>query len=184
MNNDDFEFFPLLAATYLYVLFLKNRRRWYVRPINLARNSHGECHLIEEMRMYDEETHFNYFRMSRRKFDQLLHLIGPDISHNSTHVLPIDPIKRLAMTLRYLATGNSFTSISHSYRTHKSTVNGIVYEVCIALWNHLNALYLAYPNEANWMSIAKQFDDQWNFPGCIGAIDGKHIALKVCLGLI
>ena len=131
------------------------------------------------MRLFDEETHFNYFRMSRRKFDRLLHLIGPEITHGSNHALPIDPMKRLGMTIRFLATGSSYTSIAHSYRTSKSTVSSIVYEVSSALWKLLQPLYLASPSEADWINIAEQFNDLWNFPNCIGAIDGKHIALKV-----
>ncbi len=175
---DQDDFLPLLAAS-IYTLFLKKERRWYVRPINLTRNSHGESHLVEEMRLFDEETHFNYFRMSRRKFDRLLHLIGPEITRGNNHTLPIDPVKRLAMTLRFLVTGSSYTSIAHSYRTSKSTVSSIVYEVSNAPWKILQPLYLASPSEADWKNIAEQFHDLLNFPNCIGAIDGKHIALKV-----
>lgn len=29
-----------------------------------------------------------------------------------------------------------------------------------------------------WYDIAQQFQEKWNFPNCIGAIDGKHIVLQ------
>lgn len=29
-----------------------------------------------------------------------------------------------------------------------------------------------------WMNIAKAFEERWNFPNCIGAIDGKHMLLQ------
>jgi hypothetical protein len=31
--------------------------------------------------------------------------------------------------------------------------------------------------EADWLDIVKGFDEKWNFPNCIGAVDGKHIVL-------
>ena len=29
-----------------------------------------------------------------------------------------------------------------------------------------------------WEEIKRDFNDKWNFPGCCGAIDGKHIAIR------
>ena len=35
------------------------------------------------------------------------------------------------------------------------------------------------PNtEQGWLTILQECDTQWNFPHCIGAIDGKHILIK------
>ena len=33
-------------------------------------------------------------------------------------------------------------------------------------------------SEAEWNSIADQFNSQWNFPNCIGAMDVKHMLIK------
>lgn len=40
-------------------------------------------------------------------------------------------------------------------------------------------LFQAPKNESEWKTIAKEFNDKWNFPNCVGAFDGKHIALQV-----
>jgi hypothetical protein len=29
-----------------------------------------------------------------------------------------------------------------------------------------------------WLRVAQQYDVKWNFPHCIGALDGKHIAIR------
>ena len=30
-----------------------------------------------------------------------------------------------------------------------------------------------------WLDIAEEFDNKWNFPHCLSAIDGKHIIIQV-----
>lgn len=29
-----------------------------------------------------------------------------------------------------------------------------------------------------WSEVANSFKTKWNFPSCVGALDGKHIAIK------
>jgi hypothetical protein len=32
--------------------------------------------------------------------------------------------------------------------------------------------------EEGWLQIAQEFDEKWNFPHCLGALDGKHVILQ------
>ena len=32
--------------------------------------------------------------------------------------------------------------------------------------------------EEDWQLIAEKFEKRWNFPHCIGTLDGKHIVVK------
>ena len=32
-------------------------------------------------------------------------------------------------------------------------------------------------SKEKWLSVAKQFQEKWQFPNCFGAIDGKHVLL-------
>lgn len=34
------------------------------------------------------------------------------------------------------------------------------------------------PTAELWTKLAKEFETQWNFPNCIGAIDGKHVNIR------
>ena len=39
--------------------------------------------------------------------------------------------------------------------------------------------YMKIPSSAEeWLDIAKKFEEKWNFPHCLGAVDGKHIVMK------
>lgn len=79
---------------------------------------------------------------------------------------------------RYLASGDSYKSIGYSYRMSDRTVSNIVNEVSIAIWNTMQTLYLPQPTMEMWKLIAKVFEQIWQFPHCVGALDGKHILIK------
>ncbi|CAH1999327.1 unnamed protein product [Acanthoscelides obtectus] len=34
------------------------------------------------------------------------------------------------------------------------------------------------PNDQGWLEVARGFETKWQFPHCLGAIDGKHIKIE------
>lgn len=79
-----------------------------------------------------------------------------------------------------MASGDSITSISYQYLIGVTTVSNIIEETCQTIWICLQEKVLpSNLNEDNWLSIAKDFEETWNFNHCIGAIDGKHVLLQV-----
>lgn len=38
------------------------------------------------------------------------------------------------------------------------------------------------PKTQEWLSIYKNYEDTWNFPHCLGSVDGKHIQLPAPIG--
>jgi len=60
----------------------------------------------------------------------------------------------------------------------KSTISNIVVETCAAIWDELVATYLPKPTIDTWKSNARDFYENWNFPNCLGSIDGKHIRIN------
>ncbi|GFY69342.1 hypothetical protein TNIN_322881 [Trichonephila inaurata madagascariensis] len=87
----------------LLALKREEKKRWWVRPIFQKRRSRGASILIEEMRLSDTESYFNFFRMSPQLFDNLLSIVGPVIAKKDTNYRDsIQPKDRLALTLRYV----------------------------------------------------------------------------------
>ena len=119
-------------------------------------------------------------RMSPETFEQLLTMIGPIISKKDTYMREaIGAAERLSLTIHYLAEGASQQSMSFQYRIGRSTVSGIIHETCQAIWEALHEVYLKPPSNKNdWKEISKEFEELWNFPHCLGAIDGKHVSIQ------
>ncbi|XP_035228623.1 protein ALP1-like, partial [Stegodyphus dumicola] len=74
------------------------------------------------------------------QFDQLLSLIGTKIEKKTTRLRkPISPSERLALCLRFLATGGTYADLS--FRIGKSTVCNIIREICEAICQTLGPLW-------------------------------------------
>lgn len=69
----------------------------------------------------------------------------------------------------------SFRSVAFSFRMGETTVNKIVKETCDAIHNILMPLYIPKPTKDTWKKIQTDFYNKWNFPNCVGAVDGKHV---------
>ena len=68
---------------------------------------------------------------------------------------PICVKERLAVTLRYLASGDSQQSLGWAHRIGKATISKIIKETTNAIWEVLKP-----PQEAaDWKSIFKEFEN-------------------------
>ena len=90
----------------------------------------------------------------------------------------ISPGERLAVTLRFLATGESFSSLQYQFRISAASLSIFVPEVCQAVSQVLKDDYFKCPSTPEqWLQIAQLFHDRWQLPHCIGAADGKHVRI-------
>ncbi|KAJ8728549.1 hypothetical protein PYW07_006245 [Mythimna separata] len=88
------------------------------------------CDLTREPSGYFEK----FCRMSAADFEYLLNKIGPFIAKQDTNMRKCIPIQeRLAVTLRFLATGDKFSSLAYLFKFSKSTIATCIMEVCQAL---------------------------------------------------
>ena len=125
-----------------YTRFLKRqvkKRRFWVREVVQERDGKGEFSLlVNQIEQRDHEYFRKCFKMSPQKFTELYNLVAPDIVKKSTNMREaISAKQRLAVTLRYLTTGNAHSTIAASYRMSPTTVGRIIFETCQAIWNRL-----------------------------------------------
>lgn len=78
--------------------------------------------LVQPMRTIEEKIYFQNVQISPARYDDLLQQLAPHISHERTHSLLLSAAERLAMTLRFLASGSTQQRIAASYEIGISTV--------------------------------------------------------------
>ena len=122
--------------------------------------------LIRQAQVSDPELFFQMFRMSATKFEVLLKYFAPRLIRETMRREPIQPPERLCVTLRFLVTGDAFNTVAASHCMSRMTVGKIVKETCSVLWMVLLSTL---------KKISRDFEERWNFPNCVGAIDGKHV---------
>lgn len=159
-------------------------RRFYCRPHNTPeqRLLHGDwTNLLRTLRIEDEESFVQYMRMPPGMFDEILARVTPQLTKQTTNFnqKPLEPGLKLALTLRHLATGDNYPTMAYAYRVSRHTVTKIIPEVCEAIFNAYADEVLEPPDDAgDWLEIEEGFRTKWNLPNCVGAIDGKHIAIR------
>uniref|UniRef100_A0A1B0DG73 Uncharacterized protein n=1 Tax=Phlebotomus papatasi TaxID=29031 RepID=A0A1B0DG73_PHLPP len=118
--------------------------------------------------------------MDHQSFLKILDKIKPAIIRRNTQMRKaISAEERLVATLRFLATGQSYEDLKFSTGISPQSLCKIIPETCEAIFNSLREDFLKFPeSEDEWKEKASQFSVLWNFPHCLGAIDGKHIAIR------
>ena len=108
-----------------------------------------------------------------------MELVTPRIAKKETNMnKTITAEERLAVALRFHATGNTYSDLAFTFRMHTSTIGGIVPEVCQAVYHCLKSEYLRLPNtKEEWKRIAQKTAECWQFPNSFGAADVKHISI-------
>lgn len=76
----------------------------------------------------------NFVRMSCNDFEYLVQKISPLVVKQDTRWRDSIPVKiRLAVTLRFLATGDNYRSLHYLFKISSQIISNIIPEVCLAL---------------------------------------------------
>lgn len=113
----------LLAGISGAFLILKNvkkrsakRRKVWMKDYLKSRN----FGILKELELNKDILFKNFTRMSKRNFYELLRMVELKITKQNTHFREAVPAEiKLAITLRYLATGDSFMSLMYLFKVSK-----------------------------------------------------------------
>jgi len=80
------------------------------------------------------KSFYNFLRITPPMFDELLERLCPFIEKKPTNYRKaLEPEMKLAITLRHLATGDSYATLQYDFRVPRNTICLLVKEVCDAL---------------------------------------------------
>ncbi|XP_066969032.1 uncharacterized protein [Macrobrachium rosenbergii] len=156
----------------------RKKRRW-VKDCDRKRPHDSHVDLLNEFKFSGSRDIGQFIRMDSESFGELLEMVRPVIAKKNTVMRDAIPAsQRLSVTLRYLATGSSFGDLKSSSAISPQSIGQIVMETCKALIHCLKGYIQLPKTEEEWKGVARGFEERWNFPNCVGAIDGHHVETK------
>ena len=158
----------------------RSRHMW-IRPWLLQREERGAYrNIMADLYTTDIPGFTNYMRMTPEFFEMIKTRLEPHLARQATNYrAPISVGEKLALIIRYLATGESYTSLSRQFRVGRSTISKFLPEVCRAIQNEFTREYLRCPTTPDgWKELEREFRIRWNVPHALEALDGKHVGLK------
>ncbi|KAL0882362.1 hypothetical protein ABMA27_000863 [Loxostege sticticalis] len=155
------------------------RKRW-VKNWLQRRNDFTHLSLLNEIRNDNEEEDFQYYyRMKEACFDQLLQMVKPYLTKQDTCMRKsISAEEKLAVTLRYLATGRNISDLKYSVIMSPAAISQAIMDTCQALLHVLQSYIKMPASEEEWKDIAREFGERYQFWNCTGALDGKHVQIQ------
>lgn len=113
----------------------RKKPRYWMRDFLKKRETHGACNsLLNELLIQDVQGYRNFLRMLPEDFEILLQRVAPIIQKKDTNFrMCIPPSDQLIVTLRYLATGESYASLMYLYRISKTKLSKCIPQVCSAI---------------------------------------------------
>ncbi|XP_040203872.1 putative nuclease HARBI1 [Rana temporaria] len=157
----------------------RKRKNFWIKNCLLNHDEECPMPLLPELQENNPDDFRNYLHMTDACFHQLFALLSPYIKKRDTCMRTAIPAEqRLIATLRYLATGRSLQDLKSTTGISPQALGLIIPETCSAIIQVLQKDYIPFPsNPQQWQDVAAQFQHQWDFPNCGGAIAGKHIRI-------
>lgn len=119
------------------------------------------------------------FRMSKEAFNRLCVELSPHILKRDTNFRKAITVRhRVAITLYWLADTAHYRTIANLFGVGKSTVCGIVKQVCEVIVRILLPRYVYVPRSRQEVQEKIDgFESRAGFPQVVGAVDGCHVPI-------
>lgn len=126
---------------------VKKQRRTWAKEWLKNRQYYTHEKLLTELRNFERNDFKNFLRMDDECFDEILTLVNPLIKKQNTSMREAIPAsQRLSITLRYLATGNTFEDLKFISAISPQSIGNIVIDTCEAiiycLRNYIKVSYI------------------------------------------
>ena len=123
--------------------------------------------LMGYLDMDDTKRYNNFVRMDHDMFDEMVDRLTPRIlKQDNSMRRALEPGLNLAITLRFLATGDS------------NTICSLVPEVCQAIYDGYHQELIKCPaSPEGWKQVTQGFANFHIFH-CVGGVDGKHVKIQ------
>ena len=167
----------------LPVIRQRRHRRYRVRPWPTRAELEEEGQYSRPMPMHqsdDPMAYRNFIQMLPELYQELGQRITAEFQRDRTLMRdPVSPGVKLAVTLRHLATADSYTTLQYAFRVASLTIKKFVPEVCDAITRAYRDQVMQCPTLAeDWLLVESVFRRWWNFPHALGALDRRHIPVR------
>ena len=116
--------------------------------------------LLDELITTDITGYRNFTRMEQAFFYLIEERITPHLRKSITNFRkPLEVGLKLAVTLRHLSTGESYTSLQYHWRVERTTICKFVPQVCKAILKEFQQEYLVCPTDPeDWKKIEERLE--------------------------
>ncbi len=160
---------------------LRRQRWWWCWPWLLRWLSFGQFeHLMVELRIEDPAGFQNFVRCEPAMFQEMVDRLKPLICKLDTNYRKaLDPGLKVVIAIRYMATGDSSKGLQYGFCVAYNTICLLIAEVTSAIVDAYHEEVIVTPITPNdWMVIANNNSRKWQYHHCLGAMDGKHVAIR------
>lgn len=109
--------------------------------------------LTSELKLEDRDAFRNFIRMNYSTFNSLVQIVEHDLQRQDTHLRKAVTVReKLAATLRFLSTGESYKSLEYQTRLSISFLSNEIPKVCDVLYQKLKGTNLKVVKKRNFNS--------------------------------